>query len=144
MLRAASTYTFIDGEDLVAFVLEVRDEFERRPAYEEDDARRVPSEEDDARRPNSLTFVAIDLFESKSVDEQLAVLRDLIGRNPSLTLARDSAGGMFTYSDNPLAYVVDLVCEVVCRILVRDPALSARNEHRIAVAAAYASEVDES
>jgi hypothetical protein len=127
-------YGYVNGADLARFVLEVRDEF----------VGRLPFGSDDTRRPNSVRLVAIDVFESKTTDEQLSVLRDLIEADHELVLAREDDRDVFEYSDTPAAYVTDLVCEVVCQILARDPSIRAEDDRRLALAVDCAEELDES
>jgi hypothetical protein len=131
--KPVSPYSYVDGTDLVNLIFEVREEF----------LARIPYELDDTRRPNSLHLVSIDLFEEKNIEEQLAVVRDLIERNPDLIVARDSSD-IFAHADTPGAYVVDLVCEVACQVLLRDPEIRAEDGRRLALAAKSAAELDES
>jgi hypothetical protein len=119
-----SGYSYVEGADLARFVLEVRDEF----------VSRLPFGSDDTRRPNSVRLVAIDLLVSKTTDEQLAILRDLIDANHGLVLTREDDRDVFEYSDTPGAYVADLVCEVVCQILDRDPSIRDEDDRRLALA----------
>lgn len=127
-----SPYSYVDGTDLVNLIFEVRDEF----------LARIPYELDDTRRPNSLQLVAIDLLEEKTVDEQLAIVRDLIEHNPGFIVARDSSD-VFVHADAPSTYIADLVCEVACQVLLRDPEIRAENGRRLALAAESAAELDE-
>lgn len=126
-------YSFIDGDALVELVLEIRDEFWAR----------IPYELDDTRRPNSLRLVAIDVFEEKSTDEQLAVVRDLITHNPGFIVASD-AQEVFAHADTPATYIADTVCEVACQVLRRDPEIGEEDARRLALAAESVAELDES
>lgn len=119
-----SGYSYVEGADLARFVLEVRNEF----------VSRLPFGSDDTRRPNSVRLVAIDLLASKTTDEQLAILRDLIDANHGLVLTREDDRDVFAYSDTPGAYLADLVCEVVCQILGRDPSIRDEDDRRLALA----------
>lgn len=119
---------YVDGDSLVSLILEVRSEFEGRRPYEPD-----------MLRPNSVRCVALDVLESKSTDEQLQVLRDLLDLNLNLMVTRDSAD-IFMHADTPAAYLMDLVSEVIWQVLVRDPTIQAEDERRLDLAAACGSE----
>ncbi len=126
-------YSYVDGDALIDLIVEVRSRFER-------DLR---DDSDEGPRLESLHLVAIDVLEGKTTDEQLAVLRDLIDLNPGLRVARDSKG-IFANSDTPAAYITDLVCEVVCQVLWRNPALRAEDKRRRRwIASGLAAETDE-
>jgi hypothetical protein len=128
-----SAYSYVDGDHLVAFVCEVRDVFE---------ASR-PGGDDDARRPNSVRLVAIDLFEGKTITQQLAVLRDLMEVNPGLIVERELGRDIFEYSDTPTAYITDLVCGIVCQILFRDQSVRELDYQRITRLVEPAEELEE-
>jgi hypothetical protein len=85
-------------------------------------------------------LVAIDVFEGKTADQQLSVLRDLLEVNPGLTIAREDDRDIFEYSDTPVAYLTDLVCEVVCQVLDRDPTIRDEDDRRMALSAKSADE----
>jgi hypothetical protein len=128
----AGAYTYVDGADLVDLILETRDEF----------IARLPYELDESRRPNSVRLTAIDVFESKSTSGQLRILRDLFESNPGLIVAR-SSNAIFAHSDTPASYITDLVCEVVCQVLARDPAIRDENQRRLELSVESAAELEE-
>jgi hypothetical protein len=113
--------TYVEGVDLADLILEVRSEF----------FARLPYELDDTRRPNSVRLVAIDVFEERSIDEQLAVVRDLIDANPAFTVARPEDRDIFAYADTAADYLTDLVCEVVWQVLGRDPSIREEDVRRV-------------
>ncbi len=114
----ASNNSYIDGAHLVGFALAVREQFLARPPWE-------------TGRPNSLRLIAIDLFEERSVTERLAVIGDLLERNPRLVLHREERE-IFEHSDTPAAYLTDLVCEAVAQILEREQRICAEDRRRLA------------
>lgn len=121
--RMLDGLTYVDGDSLVAFILDVRDRF----SVEGDSD--LPDD-----RPNSVHLIAIEFFEGLPTDMQLAIIRDLLESNPSLLVKR---GGRdpFAYSDTPAAYLADLVCEVTWQVLERDPTVSAEHHRRLALVA---------
>jgi hypothetical protein len=125
-------YGFVDGDSLWSIILRVREEF----------LARAPYELDETRRPNSIRLVALDIVESKTTDEQLAVVRDLIDLNPALIIARNGQD-IFQHSDTPGAYIEDFVCAAVCQVLSRDKSIHDEDERRLALSAESASEVEE-
>jgi hypothetical protein len=126
------TYTYVEGTSLVGLIVEVRDEFWARMPYELDDCRTI----------NSIRVVAVDVFDDKSIDDRLAVLRDLIEGNAELFLRRKPQE-VFAQSDSPEAYVTDLVCEVVRQVLLRDPAALAEDQRRVALATESLDELED-
>lgn len=122
-------YSYVDGDHLVGFILKVREEF----------LRRGPLERGEESRPNSLSLVAIDLFEGTSTDQQLEVLRNLLADNPGLLLT-GSVEENFAHSDTAETYIVDLVCGVVRQVLMRDPGIAREEFRRVALAAAMLEE----
>jgi hypothetical protein len=128
----ARGYGFVDGDSLWSLILEVREEFLARDPYELDETR----------RPNSIRLVALDVQESKTTEEQLAVLRDLIDLNPSLIVARNGED-IFQHADSPGTYVDDLVCAVVCQVLDRDQSMRDENARRLALSADSVTEIEE-
>jgi hypothetical protein len=126
----SGAYRYVDGADLQRLILEIRTEF----------LARLPYGSDDMQRPNSVRLVAIDIFEGKTADQQLSVLRDLLEVNPGLTIAREDDRDIFEYSDTPAAYLTDLVCEVVCQVLDRDPTIRDEDDRRMARSAESADE----
>lgn len=117
------SYTYVEGSALVGLVLEIRDEFLSRSPYDLDAWR----------RPNSVHSVAIDIYDDKSIDERLAILRDLIEGNAELLLTR-APQDVFAHADAPHTYVTDLVCEVARQILLRDQSILDEDERRIELA----------
>lgn len=115
--------TYVDGDSLIAFILDVRDRFSAEDGSDFSDDR-----------PNSVHLVAIEIFEGLPADKQLAIVRDLLQANPSLHLKREGRD-LFVYSDTPAAYLTDLVCEVTWQVLERDPTVSAEHHRRLALAA---------
>jgi hypothetical protein len=128
----AGAYTYVEGASLTELILGVRDEF----------LARLPYELDETRRPNSVRLVTLDVFEGKTPDEQLDVLRDLLDSNPRLILARRDED-IFAYADTPAAYLTDLVCEVVWQVLARDEAIREEDGRRLVLSAESAAEMDE-
>jgi hypothetical protein len=127
-----AAYTYVEGEHLAQFILAVREEF----------VKRDPCEPKDSFRPNALRIVAIDLFEGRSTDEQLRLLRDLLTSNPELVIERNSRE-VFAHSDTPSAYITDCVCEVAHQVLARDPTIRAEEDRRLELAAALSADGDE-
>jgi hypothetical protein len=115
--------TYVDGDSLVAFILDVRSRFSAG------DGSDVPDD-----HPDSVHLIAIEIFESLPADKQLAIVRDLLQANPSLLVKREGRD-LFAYSDTPAAYLTDLVCEVTWQVLERDPTVSAEHHRRLALAA---------
>jgi hypothetical protein len=117
------SYVFVEGAALTGLILEIREEF----------VARVPYDLDDARRPNSVHAVAIDVYDAKTTDERLAILRDLIDGNANLLMTREPQD-VFIHADVPGAYLTDLVCEVARQILLRDPSVRDENDRRVTLA----------
>jgi hypothetical protein len=117
--------TYVDGDNLVAFILGVRDRFSAGDGSDFSDDR-----------PNSVHLVAIELFESLPADTQLAIVQDLLQANPSLLVKREGRD-VFAYSDTPAAYLTDLVCEVTWQVLERDPTVRTEHHRRLALAADF-------
>jgi len=115
------SHTYVDGDALVTFILEVRRAFL---------AERPPVEADE-HGPNSIHLVAIDAFEARCTDDQLAIIKDLLAANSALIVSRRDED-MFQFSDTPAAYLTDLVCEVAYQILARDPSIAAEHHRRLA------------
>ena len=113
--------SYIDGDALVDFILHVRGAFLEPHADLDDDDR-----------PNSVHLVAIEAFEARSTDAQLAIVRDLLDANPGLVVERNRPD-MFRYADTPAAYLTDLVCEVTYQVLARDPSIDAEHHRRLAL-----------
>jgi hypothetical protein len=119
-----TAYSYVDGAELACLALEVRGEFIARPPYGADDTR----------RPNSVRLVAVEVIEGKTTDQQLSVLADLLDANPGIVISRDDDRDIFQYSDTPATYLTDLICEVVCLILARDPSIRKEDSRRTALA----------
>ncbi|HEV3320759.1 MAG TPA: hypothetical protein VG147_01055 [Solirubrobacteraceae bacterium] len=126
------THTYVEGASLPALIFDVREQF----------LDRLPYELDEGRTPNSLHVVAIDVFEHRTAEEQTAILHDLVAGNKRLVLVRP-IDAIFETADSPAAVLTDLVCEVVCQVLRRDPSLSTQDDWRILVAAESAEEADQ-
>jgi hypothetical protein len=114
-----------EGTDLERLIAEVRRRFLACPAYEEFD--------EGLRQVNSLRVVALEVYDDLSVDAQLAVIADLISRNRELKLHRLPAE-VFIASDSPMAYITDVVCEVIWQSLIDDPSIRMEDEAREAIA----------
>jgi hypothetical protein len=119
-----NAYTYVDGDTLTGLILEIREQFWMRP----------PHEHDDFRRPSSVRQVAIDVFERRSTEARLSVVRDLIVANGGFALG-DRVEHLFETADTPADYLTDLVCAVVQDVLRRDPDVAAESERREAMAA---------
>ena len=113
--------SFIDGDALVDFILDVRTTFLAPDANLRD--------ADD--RPSSVHLIAIEAFEARSTDGQLAIVRDLLDANPGLIVERHGPD-MFRHADTPAAYLTDLVCEVTYQVLARDPSIDEEHHRRLA------------
>lgn len=125
-------YHYVDGDRLAALTLEVRHEFLSRP----------PCTAEEAGRPNSLRLTALEVVEDRPSGERLAILAEVIDCKPGFVLNRDRRA-IFEYADTPAAYVMDLVCEIVCQILTRDPRIREEDARRKAVAVDAADEPGE-
>lgn len=128
----AGAYRFVDGDSLCGFILNVRDEF----------LARIPYELDDERQPNSLRLVALDHLESRSTDEQLAILKDLIDGNPGLAVERTD-DDIFRHAAVAVDYISDLLCAVVEQILRRDNDIREQDDERLALSAESLAELEE-
>jgi hypothetical protein len=128
----ASPYTYVDGADLVSLLLDVRNEFVSRRPYELDVMR----------RPNTVWLVAVEVFDDRSSAEQAAVVRDLMHANRRLTFTRRTASDIFSHATTIADYIVDLVCEAVCEILLRDPMIRKESECREALSLESCQERD--
>ena len=110
----------IEGGDLRLLIKEVRREFFARAACETFG---------DTQQINSVRVVAIEVFDGLSVEAQLAVVADLVRVDQEPILHR-STEDIFAASDSPLAFIADLVCEVVWQVLMDDPVVPMENEER--------------
>lgn len=117
-------YAYLEGDALAEFIFAVRDGFVTSEACARDDAHQA----------NSMRLVALDVFEGKSLDERLRVVRDLLASNLELVITRDSRE-IFAHADTPAAFISDLACEVACQVLARDPAMRAEDGRRLRLAA---------
>ncbi len=126
------TYTYVEGASLADLIFDVREQY----------LRSLPYDLDEGRIPNSLHRVAIEVYERRPPQAQAAILHDLIVGNNGLVFVRP-AEAIFETADTPAAMLTDLVCEVACQILRRDPVLSSQDDWRIAVATEAAEEADE-
>jgi hypothetical protein len=122
--RQLRAYTYVEGASLTGLILEVREEFWSRRPYEPDDFR----------QPNSIRHVTIDVFEDKSQDTGLSVLRDLLVADGGFVLTA-TPEAMFRSADTPGAYLVDVVCAAVQDVLERDPDIAAEDRQRKVLAA---------
>jgi hypothetical protein len=129
----SSPFTYVDGADLVSLILDVRNEF----------VNRLPYELDTMRRPNTVWLVAVEVFDERSPADQAAVVRDLMHENRCLTFTRRTASDIFCHATTVADYVVDLVCEAVCEILLRDPLIREETERREALALESREESDD-
>lgn len=127
-----SAYSYVDGAALADLILDVRKDF----------VARLPYELDETRRPNAVRLVAIEVFEERSVDERVAVVRDLMVSNSGLRIERDTERDMLEYADTAEDCITDLVCEVVCQVLGRDPSIREENERRLALSAESIEDLD--
>lgn len=128
----SSPCTYVDGADLVSLILDVRSQF----------VNRLPYELDAMRRPNTVRLVAVEAFDERSPADQAAVIRDLMHENRRLTFTRRTASDIFCHSTTVADYVVDLVCEAVCEVLLRDPLIREETERREALALESREECD--
>jgi hypothetical protein len=126
------TYRFVDGDSLCGFIFSVREEF----------LAHIPYELDEERRPNCLRLVALDHLESRSTNEQLAILKDLIDLNPALAVERTDED-VFRHAATAGDYIADLVCAVVEQILRRDQDIREQDDDRLALSAESLAELEE-
>lgn len=129
----STAYSYVAGDNLWRLILRVREDFVARGPYEDDETR----------HPNSIRLVAIETFEDKTTDEQLAVLRDVIEANPGLIVEHEQNRDVFEYSDTVASYITDLICHVVCQIVARDPDIRLEDNRRRALVLEAAKELDE-
>jgi hypothetical protein len=115
----------VAGSGLVKMVNAARTAFLARDAYEEDP--------NGYRQVNALRLVIIETFERTSVNDQLAVLEDLLTLNHELVLMRGQ-DDICSSPESPQACITDLVCEVVWQALVCEPEIRVEDEIRHALA----------
>jgi len=125
MRQMPGGYSYVEGDALGRFILEVRKEFLDCGLFLDRETG----------QPGSIRLVAIDAFERNRVDQQLLILQDLLAANGGLIVEREESRDIFEHSATPSSYLTDLVCEVVHQVLARDPAIHAENEERMALAA---------
>ena len=116
----SSHYCYVDGESLPALLFDVRREFLRRARWEPERAG----------CSNTLGVVAVEIFDDRPAAEQLAILGDLLHRNPRLAVSPAGKPGMFAHATVAADYLVDLVCGAVSEVLLRDPVILKENAHR--------------
>jgi len=114
------SYCYVAGESLGALLVEVRAAFLRPRSCESE--RRACE--------NTLTMVAVELFDERPAAEQLAIIGDLLHRNPSLALPNEGPRDMFAHARVAGDYLVDLVCGAVSEVLRRDPVIANEDDRR--------------
>jgi transcriptional antiterminator Rof (Rho-off) len=120
------TVVGVEGVSLRRLIQDVHDEFVVRCAYDEFEL--------EFRQANCVRVVALDMFDRKSPDEQVAVVADLLCHNGEMRLLRGDKTTVFASAESPGEIIVDLVCEIVWQVLMRDHEVRVEDEIRLALA----------
>jgi uncharacterized membrane protein len=114
----------VQGENLRRLIEEVRRVFFMRSA-----SRQIG---ETCSHINSISVVAIEVYEALSTDARLAIVADVMRAAEDVVLERDSEE-IVSCSDTARSFIADLLCEIVYQDLMNDPLVMAEEESRQAL-----------